>query len=165
MTWRHPEPQGPRVPVTGLRQKENPLNSKEITFARKLLVWSDTNGREFPWRKTKDPYRIWLAEALLQRTRAETVANEFHTIVKTFPDLNSLRKARLSKIRKAIWRLGLIHRASYLKDAATYITSHFGGNFPTIISLETCHLEIISIDQLTSFIKMERAISSKTSPI
>jgi A/G-specific adenine glycosylase len=106
-----------------------------MKFARRLLAWSKVHGREFPWRNTKDPYTIWLAEALLQRTRADIVADQFQTIVKEFPDIDSLRKASQGKIRRAIRRLGLVHRASYLRDAAIFVTSQFGGNFPCKTSL------------------------------
>src|SRR5437867_5897790 len=99
-------------------------------FSLRLLSWYETNGSMFPWRKTRNPYRTWLAEVLLQRTRSDMVSEQYEKIVSFFPNTRRLRNASLGKIRQAISSLGLPRRAHHLKRAASYLEKEYGGKFP-----------------------------------
>jgi len=103
---------------------------RKAEFTDRLLSWYRGHGRSFPWRRTGNPYRVWFAEVLLQRTRSDLVAREYEKIVKVLPDIHNVRNASLATVRKTIRRLGLPHRATYLKRAATYVTTEFEGRFP-----------------------------------
>ena len=105
------------------------INSKLI-FVRELLKWYGSNKRSFPWRYIDDSYRVWLAEALLQRTRAELVEREYSKILEKYPDIFILAKAPLADIKQIIWTLGLAHRAHYLKNAAQHVVEKLDGRFP-----------------------------------
>lgn len=106
-----------------------PIHSKS-TFVQELLRWYRSNKRSFPWRYVDNPYRVWLAEALLQRTRAELVEREYCKILEKYPDVFSLAKAPLAEIKQIIWPLGLTHRVHYLKKAARHVAEKLDGRFP-----------------------------------
>lgn len=96
-----------------------------------LLRWFEENQRDLPWRKTKDPYAIWVSEIMLQQTQVRTVIPYYQRFLKTFPTVRSLAKADLSKVLK-IWEgLGYYSRARYLHQAATMVLKQFQGNLPS----------------------------------
>ena len=107
----------------------NPISQKsKIQF--KLLRWFDKNKRDLPWRKTKDPYAIWVSEIMLQQTQVATVIPYYQKFLKSFPTLRHLAKANLSKVLK-IWEgLGYYSRARNLHRSSRIVLNHFHGKIP-----------------------------------
>jgi A/G-specific adenine glycosylase len=61
---------------------------------RRLLAWYDRHGRDLPWRRTRDPYPVWLSEVMLQQTRVATAEPYYHSFLDRFPTLAALARAR-----------------------------------------------------------------------
>jgi A/G-specific adenine glycosylase len=95
-----------------------------------LLRWFKKNGRDLPWRKTKDPYAIWVSEIMLQQTQVDTVIPYYQKFLKSFPIVHHLAKANLSKILKVWEGLGYYSRARNLHRASKIIVNHFQGKIP-----------------------------------
>jgi A/G-specific adenine glycosylase len=95
-----------------------------------LLRWFKKNGRDLPWRKTKDPYAIWVSEIMLQQTQVDTVIPYYQKFLKSFPTVHHLAKANLSKILKVWEGLGYYSRARNLHRASKIIVNHFQGKIP-----------------------------------
>jgi len=74
-------------------------------LSRRLLGWYKHNQRSLPWRKTGDPYRIWISEIMLQQTQVDTVIPYYHRFLKTFPTVTALARAPLQDVLKTweIW--------------------------------------------------------------
>jgi A/G-specific adenine glycosylase len=83
-----------------------------------LLAWGRKNRRSFPWRETDDPWRVLVAEVLLQRSRGKTVAKVYEELFRRWPDAAALSRARESSIASVIRPLGLVRRASSLRTMA-----------------------------------------------
>lgn len=95
-----------------------------------LLRWYDANRRDLPWRRTRDPYAIWISEAMLQQTRVETVIPYWERFLARFPDVASLARAEQDEIN-AVWTgLGYYSRARNLKAAAESIVADHAGALP-----------------------------------
>ncbi|MEZ4291869.1 MAG: A/G-specific adenine glycosylase [Myxococcota bacterium] len=95
-----------------------------------LLRWYDANRRDLPWRRTRDPYAIWISEAMLQQTRVETVIPYWERFLDRFPDIASLARAELDEVY-AVWTgLGYYSRARNLKAAAESVVRDHGGRLP-----------------------------------
>jgi A/G-specific adenine glycosylase len=101
---------------------------KEIQNA--LLSWFKENARDLPWRRTRDPYRIWISEVMLQQTRTETVLKYYDRFLERFPDLKSLAKARLEDVLKSWEGMGYYARARNLHRAAKESLRTHGGFAP-----------------------------------
>jgi A/G-specific adenine glycosylase len=97
---------------------------------RKLLAWYRHNQRPLPWRKTNDPYRIWISEIMLQQTQVDTVIPYYHRFLKAFPTVSSLARALLQKVLKVWENLGYYSRARNIHTAAKIIVEKFGGRIP-----------------------------------
>ena len=95
-----------------------------------LLRWFKKNGRDLPWRKTQDPYAIWVSEIMLQQTQVDTVIPYYQKFLKSFPTVHHLAKANLSKILKVWEGLGYYSRARNLHRASKIIVNHFQGKIP-----------------------------------
>ncbi len=107
-------------------------NKQSITeFHRRLLRWYRRNKREMPWRGTKDPYRIWLSEIMLQQTRVATVVDYYRRFLKRFPSIRALAKARGEDVLRQWAGLGYYSRARNLQSAARKVVKTHGGKFPT----------------------------------
>ncbi|MGE5228085.1 MAG: A/G-specific adenine glycosylase [Planctomycetaceae bacterium] len=87
-------------------------------FRRQLKRWGRTHQRSFPWRETDDPFRILVAELLLQRSRGRTVALVYSNLFRRWPDAEHLARARVSSIESVIRPLGLVRRAAILQGLA-----------------------------------------------
>jgi A/G-specific adenine glycosylase len=96
-----------------------------------LLRWFKKNGRDLPWRKTKDPYAIWVSEIMLQQTQVDTVIPYYQKFLKSFPTVHHLAKANLSKILKVWEGLGYYSRARNLHRASKIIVNHFQRKVPS----------------------------------
>jgi len=95
-----------------------------------LLGWFDKNARDLPWRKTKDPYAIWVSEIMLQQTQVDTVEPYYHRFLKRFPTVRRLARARLDTVLKLWEGLGYYSRARNLHQAARHIVRDYDGNVP-----------------------------------
>jgi len=99
--------------------------------ARHLLRWFDANKRDLPWRRTKDPYRIWLAEIMLQQTRVPTAIPYYRRFLRAFPTVRKLARARLDSVLRLWAGLGYYSRARNLHAAAKRIVREHDGCFPS----------------------------------
>tara|TARA_Y100001968_G_scaffold266075_1_gene255433 strand:- start:178 stop:1245 length:1068 start_codon:yes stop_codon:yes gene_type:complete len=107
-------------------------------FAKSILTWYKENKRELPWRKTKDPYKIWISEIILQQTRVKQGIHYYNNFIKTFPDVESLSKSEKKDVLK-IWEgLGYYSRAINILDNAKKIgkTKNFPNNFEELLKLK-----------------------------
>jgi len=106
----------------------DPLRSRKIQT--KLLRWFQKNGRDLPWRKTRDPYAIWISEMMLQQTQVATAIPYYQRFLKSFPTVHHLAKSDLSKVLKTWEGLGYYSRARNLHRASKIILNHFKGKIP-----------------------------------
>jgi A/G-specific adenine glycosylase len=104
--------------------------NRDMEISRRLLAWYKKNKRDLPWRKTRDPYRIWVSEIMLQQTRVETVIPYYERFLKRYPDVRSLARAPLDDVLKAWENLGYYSRARHLHEAARVVVNRFGGAIP-----------------------------------
>ncbi|MBR3739972.1 MAG: A/G-specific adenine glycosylase [Clostridia bacterium] len=95
-----------------------------------LLAWYDAHGRVLPFRGTKDPYRIWISEIMLQQTRTETVGAYYMRFLERFSDVFSLAEAPEQDVLKCWEGLGYYSRARNLHKAAKQIVDQYNGHFP-----------------------------------
>ncbi len=95
-----------------------------------LLQWFKENGRDFPWRKTRDPYAIWVSEIMLQQTQVTTVVPYYKKYLRAFPTVHHLARADLSRVLKVWEGLGYYSRARNLHRASRIIVHHFQGKIP-----------------------------------
>jgi A/G-specific adenine glycosylase len=86
-----------------------------------LLRWYRRSRRPLPWRQTRDPYRIWVAEVMLQQTRVETVVPYYRRWLRLFPNVRALARAPRSRVMKAWEGLGYYARARHLHEAAAIV--------------------------------------------
>ncbi len=100
------------------------------TPATLLLRWYDQVKRDLPWRRTCDPYRIWLSEIMLQQTRVETVKGYYARFLDRCPTVQALAEAPEEVVLKLWEGLGYYSRARNLHKAAKAIVSEHGGQFP-----------------------------------
>lgn len=97
---------------------------------RGLLRWYQKNRRDLPWRRTRDPYAIWVAETMLQQTQVRTVLPYYRRFLKVFPTVEALDRASKEKVL-ALWSgLGYYRRVENLKRAARIIARQHGGKIP-----------------------------------
>lgn len=95
-----------------------------------LLAWYDRHKRDLPWRISKDPYRIWISEIMLQQTRVEAVIPYYERFLAKFPDVRALAASQEDEVT-ALWAgLGYYSRARNLRAAALQAASAFGGELP-----------------------------------
>lgn len=95
-----------------------------------LLDWYAREGRDLPWRRTRDPYRIWLSEVILQQTRVAQGTDYYLRFTERFPDVLALAAASEDEVLKAWQGLGYYTRARNLHAAAKHIAEEFDGRFP-----------------------------------
>lgn len=100
-------------------------------IARKLINWYGINARELPWRETRDPFRIWLSEIILQQTRVEQGRPYYERFTESFPDIASLANCKEEKVLKLWQGLGYYSRARNLHKAAKLLLEKHGGAFPS----------------------------------
>jgi A/G-specific adenine glycosylase len=97
---------------------------------RSMLRWFKKTARDLPWRRTHDPYAIWVSEIMLQQTQVATVIPYYHRFLKSFPTVRRLARADLSRVLKAWEGLGYYSRARNLHRAAQSVLNRFGGKIP-----------------------------------
>ncbi|MFO7167423.1 MAG: A/G-specific adenine glycosylase [Chloroflexota bacterium] len=95
-----------------------------------LLEWFDRNGRDLPWRRTRDPYRVLVSEVMLQQTQVDRVLPKYLAFLERFPTLEALAAAPTSEVIRAWVGLGYNRRAVNLQRAARAVLEEHGGVFP-----------------------------------
>lgn len=110
-----------------------------MNFQTNLLKWYETNKRHLPWRKTHEPYKIWVSEIMLQQTQVKTVIDYYNRFIFKFPNIKALSKATEDQVYQ-IWQgLGYYSRADKMMLCAKQIVKKYNGQFPkdykTMLSL------------------------------
>jgi A/G-specific adenine glycosylase len=107
------------------------LDQTRIAALRgRLLAWYEQNARDLPWRKTADPYAIWVSEVMLQQTRVAVVVDRYKKFMARFPTLVALALGDEQRVL-ALWSgLGYYRRARMLQKAAQFVAQNMGGNLP-----------------------------------
>ena len=101
-----------------------------MIFSQILMDWYENNSRDLPWRGTKDPYKIWLSEIILQQTRIEQGLPYYHKFIKAFPTVYDLAKSKEENVFKLWQGLGYYSRAQNLHLTAKDIVKNHNGIFP-----------------------------------
>ena len=101
------------------------------SIRRRLLRWYEKNKRDLPWRRTSDPYAIWISETMLQQTQVKTVIPYYENFLRTFPTIAALDHAPLSRVLRAWAGLGYYRRAENLKKSASILVQRNGGTMPS----------------------------------
>ena len=97
---------------------------------RRLLDWYRRAARDLPWRKSRDPYRVWVSEVMLQQTTVRAVVPYYERFLGRFPTVADLAAASEEDVVAAWSGLGYYHRARNLLRGARHVASHHGGRFP-----------------------------------
>lgn len=112
----------------------SPENSAQAVlphFARELVQWQKTHGRHsLPWQNTRDPYRVWLSEIMLQQTQVATVLDYYARFLSRFPDVSDLAAAHVDEVLGLWSGLGYYSRARNLHRCAQQVVARHGGHFP-----------------------------------
>src|SRR3974390_1302629 len=116
-------------------------------FRKKLLAWFAEFRRDLPWRRTKDPYRIWLSEIMLQQTRVTAVIPYYERFLARFPDVKTLADAPEGEVLRLWAGLGYYSRARNLQRAARQIVAEHRPCFPEQASKA---LELSGIGEYTA---------------
>lgn len=113
-----------------MSRAHNNAKSKVVALVPRLLDWFAHNARDLPWRRTNDPYAIWVSEIMLQQTQVKTVLPYWMHWMKTLPTVQSLARAKPEKVLKLWEGLGYYTRARNLQKAAQEICAKHDGKFP-----------------------------------
>ena len=97
----------------------------------KISQWYSLNARDLPWRRTQNPYEIWISEIVLQQTRVEQGKNHYINLIEKFPDIKTLADAEIDEVLLYWKGLGYYSRAINLHKAAKQVMEDFGGVFPS----------------------------------
>jgi A/G-specific adenine glycosylase len=111
------------------REFQHSINTT-AKFSQKILLWYSENKRSLPWRDTKDPYKIWLSEIILQQTRVAQGLPYYLKFVEHFPTVFSLAKAKEQEVLRLWQGLGYYSRARNLHHCAKEVVEKFQGKFP-----------------------------------
>src|SRR3954452_17850774 len=108
-----------------------PLTSpQKQLLRRRLLAWYSKHARDLPWRQSRDPYRVWISEIMLQQTQVATVRDYYERFIRALPDVHSLAGANETDVLRLWEGLGYYRRARQLHAAAKKVVSEHEGNFP-----------------------------------
>jgi A/G-specific adenine glycosylase len=100
------------------------------SLRRRLLAWYRRAARTLPWRRDRDPYRVWVSEVMLQQTTVRAVVPYYERFLAAFPSVAALAAAREEDVLGAWSGLGYYHRARNLLRGARHVAAHHGGAFP-----------------------------------
>lgn len=100
------------------------------SFRSRLLAWYGRHRRDLPWRRTTDPYRVWVSEVMLQQTRVAAVLGYYENFLARFPTVAALARATESDVLTAWSGLGYYRRARFLHQAAQEVVARHGGRLP-----------------------------------
>ncbi len=101
-----------------------------LKFQKDLITWYEANKRDLPWRKTRDPYLIWISEIMLQQTQVDTVIPYFENFKHKYPTIKDLAEADEQEVLKDWEGLGYYSRARNLHTAVKEVASTYGGIVP-----------------------------------
>ena len=108
------------------------LSDADVAQLRaRLLAWYDRVARDLPWRRTRDPYAIWVSEVMLQQTRVETVLRYYARFLERFPDAAALAAASEDAVMSAWSGLGYYRRARLLHSGVREVVARYGGQVPS----------------------------------
>lgn len=108
------------------------MNGDGVRFSTQIIQWQKIHGRhDLPWQNTRDPYRVWLSEVMLQQTQVNTVLRYFPRFLERFPNVFSLAEAPLDEVFVQWSGLGYYSRARNLHRCAQAVVARWAGNFPT----------------------------------
>lgn len=113
-----------------LRPKEVSTAGRRRLFTTTLLHWFRRFGRDLPWRRTRNPYKILVSEVMLQQTQVGRVKEFYHQFLERFPTVESLAEATENEVLEAWDGLGYYNRARNLRKAANAVCDQFDGKFP-----------------------------------
>jgi A/G-specific adenine glycosylase len=116
--------------VTKSSRSDYPSAAQIKWFRQQLLKWGIANRRDYPWRKTTDAYHLLVAESLLQKTDADTVAPIYELFLEYYPTIQDLAAANLEDVAKILKPLGLFFRAERLQQCAEIIIRLYDGKVP-----------------------------------
>ena len=118
-----------------------------------LLPWYEKNARDLPWRHTRDPYRIWVSEIMLQQTRVEAVLPYYARFLDTLPSISALAAAPEPQLLKLWEGLGYYSRVRNMQKAARTVMEQYGGKFPTTFEdiLSLCGIGEYTAGAIASF--------------
>ena len=105
--------------------------SKKRKFQKRLLKWYSESGRDLPWRRTEDPYKVLVSEMMLQQTQVDRVIPKFHEFLQKYPTIQELAKAHPDDVRKTWYPLGYNIRPYRLHGIACETMERYGGNIPS----------------------------------
>jgi A/G-specific adenine glycosylase len=108
----------------------NLTHQDEAAVRRALLAWFRRNARSLPWRKSGDPYAVWVSEVMLQQTQVATVIPYYQRFLEAFPTVADLARAPLERVLELWSGLGYYRRARHLHQAAKELVHRFAGVFP-----------------------------------
>jgi A/G-specific adenine glycosylase len=117
--------------------KSTPIERAAL-FQRKLLKWFSRHGRDLPWRRTRDPYRVLVSEVMLQQTQVARVEAYYHRFLENFPTVEALAGARAARVREEWDGLGYYRRAANLHRLARDVVRNHEGKIPD--NVETLRL-------------------------
>ena len=112
----------------GISQRIASLDARKT--AARLAVWYRDNRRDLPWRRSRNPYRVWISEIMLQQTQVATVIPYYRAFLRRFPTLRTLAAAGEEEVLSAWSGLGYYRRARHVHAAARRIQARHGGRFP-----------------------------------
>lgn len=118
-----------RIPLSvASRSQLSP--SRKRRFVRRLLQWYAGNGRDLPWRRTRDPYRILVSEIMLQQTQVSRVIPKYREWMRKYPSLRALAGAPVREVRESWYPLGYNIRPVRLREIARTVLIRYGGRLP-----------------------------------
>ncbi len=109
---------------------QSDANDSETSFAPRLEAWYERHKRDLPWRHTRDPYRIWLSEVILQQTRVAQGKPYYERFVTAYPTVADMARADERELLRLWQGLGYYSRARNLHQTARYVTEELDGKFP-----------------------------------
>jgi A/G-specific adenine glycosylase len=129
MTGRRPHGRLPGARAR-LRAVRRPDRSTVRAFQRRLLAWYARHGRDLPWRRTRDPYRVLVSEIMLQQTQVDRVLPKYHEFLGRYPTLDDLAQAEVAEVRRLWYPLGYNARPLRLHAIACEAIARYGGRLP-----------------------------------
>ena len=121
-------------------------STKIEEYRAKIKKWGERNCRDFPWRRTQDPYKVLLAEIMLHRTQAVQVVKIYERVIREYPGIQALAKASRSELNKVLFTLGLRWRIDLIKDMAEMIVNKYESKIPKDKS------ELLSLPGISDYI-------------
>jgi A/G-specific adenine glycosylase len=121
---------GPPRARARLRAVRRPTRETIVSFQRRLLAWYGVHGRDLPWRRTRNPYRVLVSEIMLQQTQVERVLPKYREFLTRYPTMESLARARVGDVRRLCYPLGYNVRPVRLHTIARETVARYGGRLP-----------------------------------